>query len=95
MKIVKIMTLDDCPDTASGVLVDLSGCAALDGVIDGLDFALGDHRLNQDSRVVLAELVDELELYPTAVVAISAHTDNRGSARAQNRRIEISVVSYE
>jgi len=133
---------DDCPDTASGVLVDLSGCAALDGVIDGLDFALGDHRLNQDSRVVLAELVDELELYPTAVVAISAHTDNRGSAaanlelskqrvmsvvrylvsngiesarlkpfgygesrpreknrtaegRAQNRRIEISVVSYE
>ncbi len=90
-------TDDDCPDSEPDILVDAAGCAALDGVIDGLDFGSGDHRLTKDSRAVLAELVAEMELYPTAVVAISAHTDNRGSAAANlelSKRRVMSVVRY-
>lgn len=90
-------TEDDCPDSEPNILVDSAGCAALDGVIEGLDFNLGDHRLTKNSRAVLAELLAEMELHPTAVVAISAHTDNRGSAAANlelSKRRVMSVVRY-
>ena len=90
-------TEDKCPGSKPDILVDSSGCAALDGVIEGLDFASGDHRLTSRSREVLAELVAEMELYPTATVALSAHTDNRGSAAANlelSKRRVMSVVRY-
>lgn len=90
-------TEDDCPDSEPNIPIDETGCAALDGVIEGLDFNLGDHRLTKDARAVLAELVVEMERHPTAVVAISAHTDNRGSAAANlelSKRRVMSVVRY-
>lgn len=86
-------TEDRCPGSKPDTLVDSSGCAALYGVIEDLDFASGDHRLTSDSRDVLAELVAEMELYPTATVALSAHTDNRGSAAANLELSKLRVMS--
>jgi len=84
---------DDCPGTPANVPVDESGCAALEGVIEGLEFAPGDHRLDLNARAVLAELVQQLLRYPATVVALSAHTDNRGSAAANLELSKLRVMS--
>jgi len=88
---------DICPQTKSGVPVDLDGCSLFSGSIDEVDFAPGDHQLNSKSRESLAELVSLLNTHPEVVLQLEGHTDNRGAARenlALSKRRVMSVVRY-
>lgn len=89
--------IDQCPTTASGSPVDNTGCSLFKGNIEAVEFAPGDHRLNENSRTSLAELVDLFNQHPQVVVQLGGHTDNRGAARdnlALSKRRVMSVVKY-
>ncbi|MFK7855694.1 MAG: OmpA family protein [Granulosicoccus sp.] len=90
-------TSDNCPVSASGVLVDESGCEIVTGVIEGLKFGPNESKLSVDSRIVLSKLVDGFKRYPDVVIAVEGHTDNRGSAAANlelSKQRVLSVVRY-
>ncbi len=88
---------DACPDSRTRLAIDGAGCSVLDGPIEGLEFRPGRAELGKDARAVLDEVVAALRDAPRAVVAVHAHTDNRGSAadnlELSKRRVS-SVVGY-
>jgi len=71
---------DDCSGTSAAQPVDASGCALFEGVIDGVAFESGSATLTAEAQEVLAALAADLAEHPGLVVAVDAHTDNRGSA---------------
>ena len=88
---------DQCPLTAPASPVDNAGCSLFKGNIEAVEFAPGDHRLNENSRTSLAGLVELLNQHPQVVIQLGGHTDNRGSARenlALSKRRVMSVVKY-
>lgn len=90
-------SIDNCADTASGVMVDLTGCEIVMGPIEGLKFEPNDAQLNTESRQVLGKYVDALKRYPEVVVAVEGHTDNRGPASANlelSKERVLTVVEY-
>jgi len=84
---------DDCPATGSGEPVDGSGCALFTRALEGVVFALDDHRLDADARRALERLVADLEAYPDVVLELAGHTDNRGLAVANLRLSKRRVMS--
>lgn len=79
---------DKCPDTAGSVASD--GCPeirkedrkTLEIAMQAVQFQTGSAVLKQESNVVLNQIVDILERYPSFNMTISGHTDNTGSAPA-------------
>jgi outer membrane protein OmpA-like peptidoglycan-associated protein len=85
---------DRCPSTAAGSRVDATGCvpaptSALDTVtktlvLEGVNFRTGSSVLTPSGRTTLLRAVDLLKT-STVRVEIGGHTDNTGSARANQR----------
>lgn len=90
-------SLDICGQTVVDALVDETGCEIVTGVIEGLKFAPNESKLSVDSRIVLSKLVEGFKRYPDVVIAVEAHTDNRGTAAANlelSKQRVLSVVRY-
>jgi len=89
--------LDLCQATPTGVPVDRTGCAVFNGVIQGLNFAPNSAQLQPDSKSALSDLLDTMRKHPSIRFAISAHTDNQGSAEANlllSKNRALSVARY-
>lgn len=88
---------DQCPDTGAGVLVDVSGCDIVTGVIDSLKFEPNESALSAEARVTLGRMVEGFLRYPDVVISVEGHTDNRGAAvdnlELSKQRV-LSVVRY-
>ena len=90
-------SLDQCPNTASGLPVDSVGCDEFTGAIDGVNFESGSDRLTLGAQQKLAEVAQVLSRYPSVRVAVAAHTDNEGSAASNlqlSKRRAIAVARY-
>lgn len=57
----------------------------IDGVLEGVSFDKGSAALSSSARPYLAHVAAELRRYPSARVAIMAHTDNEGSEHDNQR----------
>ena len=88
---------DRCEDTDFSALVDSTGCEVDTGVIFGLNFGPNETTLPPGAGPILDRYIDALNRNPDVVVAVEAHTDNRGPA-ADNLELSkervLSVVSY-
>lgn len=90
-------SLDDCPASGIGVAVDENGCAVFNGVIDGVNFERGSARLTATARSTLDNVIETLNSYPDALIAIGAHTDSNGDDSANmalSRNRAITVAKY-
>jgi outer membrane protein OmpA-like peptidoglycan-associated protein len=84
---------DKCPNTPAGTKVDATGCPVVNSVLDtaktlvleGVTFRTGSAALTPGGRAVLLRAVDLLKASPTVRVEVGGHTDNVGSARANER----------
>ncbi len=88
---------DICPDTVAGAEVNEKGCDVFSGVLEGVQFESGSSNLTEQSRVVLDGVAEKLQKSPDVRVAIMAHTDNSGAAKANldlSKQRAISVVRY-
>ena len=88
---------DVCGQTASGSVVNESGCALFTGPIENLEFGPDDHGLNSGSRAALDNLITELARNPEVFISLGGHTDNRGSAAANlqlSKKRVMAVVRY-
>jgi len=87
---------DRCPGTENGLAVDERGCA-FSGIVEGLYFDRGSDELNSSAKSILDNVVLELRRFPTVVLEVQAHTDNRGKATdnlALSQRRAESVANY-
>lgn len=92
-----IDSIDNCADTANGVMVDPAGCEIVMGAIEGLKFGPGETELSADAQGVMAKYVEALKRYPEVVVSVEGHTDNRGPAAANlelSKKRVLAVVEY-
>ena len=90
-------SMDVCEQTAAGALVYASGCEIVMGVVEGLNFAPNESKLSVDSRIVLSKVVEGIQRYPTVIIDVEGHTDNRGPAAANlelSKQRVLSVVRY-
>lgn len=71
---------DLCPNTPAGREVDVTGCPSFNDNITGVYFQSNSAELTEGAKQVLDDAAEELNLFPTVVLTISAHTDSRGSA---------------
>ncbi len=71
---------DLCPDTPVGRAVDVTGCPEFNDDITGVYFQYNSAELTEGAMQVLNATAEELNLFPSVVLTISAHTDNVGSA---------------
>jgi len=88
---------DKCPDTTPRHPVTDQGCDIFMGTLEQVSFSADGAALNSASRQALDELIRQLQDYKQVVLAIDAHTDNRGSARDNlelSKRRVMSVVRY-
>ena len=88
---------DACPDTLPGSEVNEQGCDVFSGVLEGVQFESGSARLTTQSQEVLQGVALELLQHPDVRVAVMAHTDNSGAAKANlalSKQRAISVVRY-
>lgn len=72
-------------------------CQRFNRVLESVDFLTGKSMLDLASRKALDELVADLNTFPNFIVRIEAHTDNRGSARANlalSKDRALAVVRY-
>ena len=85
---------DRCPNTPAGTRVDASGCPVAVGVLDtvtkslvleGVSFRTGSAALTPSGRTTLLRAVDLMKASPNVRIEIGGHTDNTGSARANER----------
>lgn len=70
---------DRCQGTEAGLAVDVRGCP-FTGIIEGLYFERDDARLNKSAKSILDNIVIELRRFPSIVLEVQAHADNRGKA---------------
>lgn len=88
---------DVCKNTTSPQPVGEEGCAIFAGVLQGIDFGADSARLGRSARAALDDFVNQLNQYPSVVVALDGHTDNRGSGirnlELSKQRV-IAVVRY-
>ena len=82
-------TLDECEGTLLPQPVDETGCALFSGSLEGVDFEPNSADLGRVARSSLDEFVALMNKYPSVVVALDGHTDNRGSGR---RNLELSKL---
>ncbi len=88
---------DLCPETAPETVVDHSGCDAFNGVLEGVHFASGSADLTPQSLKILDQVAGQLLAHPQIRVAVEAHTDNTGPAKANlelSKQRALSVVRY-
>jgi outer membrane protein OmpA-like peptidoglycan-associated protein/opacity protein-like surface antigen len=84
---------DKCPNTPAGTKVDATGCPIVNSVLDtaktlvleGVNFRTGSAALTPGGRTVLLRAVELLKASPTVRVEVGGHTDNVGSAKANER----------
>jgi len=77
--------------------VDFEGCPIFAGALQDVDFPADEADLNNRARRSLDKLVLRLQRYPEVVLAIDAHTDNRGSGQVNlelSKRRVMAVVRY-
>ena len=73
-------TLDDCRGTASGQMVDQTGCEFVDIIhLDGVQFDLDSDRLRADSVFIIQQAAEVLRRYPALEVVVAGHTDSQAS----------------
>ena len=90
-------SLDACSDSPAGVMVDNLGCEVALGAIRGLKFGPNEIDLSADAEAILDRYIETLKRYPNVIVAVEAHTDNRGAAAANlelSKKRVMSVVGY-
>ena len=75
---------DVCPLSQSGYPVQSNGCALLDGVLGGIQFAQRSSVLEPGSNAQLDYLVKLLNEYPNANIELLAHTDKFETMREQS-----------
>jgi OOP family OmpA-OmpF porin len=90
--------VDRCSATPSGVKVDAQGCELKTAfVLNGVTFATASAELIGDSRRMLDEVRDTLQLHPEIKVEVAGYTDSRGSRKynvgLSQRRAE-AVLDY-
>ena len=89
---------DLCPESRTGLAIDARGCSVLDGPLAGVSFRPGRAELGRRARAALDPLARAiLGAPPGTIVAIEAHTDNRGRAATNlelSKRRTMSVVRY-
>jgi outer membrane protein OmpA-like peptidoglycan-associated protein len=87
-----------CALSASGEVVDFSGCAVGDTVVlYGIHFEFDKSELTLDARTLLGQVAEALIQRPDIKVEIAGHTDSRGSD-AYNQKLSaertVSVMNY-
>ena len=72
---------DRCPNTPTGLEVDVSGCALPQVLaLDGVNFEFNSARLDANSKRILDAIVEQVKGYTEAMdVEIAGHTDSLGS----------------
>lgn len=92
-----INRIDSCPGTAPETVVRQNGCSLFNGKVAGIEFETNARDLTQTAMRSLDELANGLRENPAVVIAVTAHTDNRGKA---SKNLELSkqrvmaVVEY-
>jgi len=89
--------IDLCDNTPGPQPVDFEGCPIFAGALQDVDFPADEADLNNRARRSLDKLVLRLQRYPEVVLAIDAHTDNRGSGQVNlelSKRRVMAVVRY-
>lgn len=87
---------DDCPETRTGLKVDDHGCWKLIVAADIL-FDFDKYNLKPKGIEILNQVVDFMNKFPFLHLAISGHTDNRGSMEyniALSKRRALSGFNY-
>jgi len=79
-----IDSADQCPSTKFGVLVDVNGCAMLDGVLEGVNFYSASKNLTPKAKSILDEVAHRLKQHPNAMINVDAHTDKTISPASPN-----------
>lgn len=88
---------DACADTAPSVMVDVRGCELATGAIPGVSFPPAVSSLDANAQQALDAYIEAMMRYPSVVLNVEAHTDNRGTAAANlelSKRRVLSVVRY-
>ncbi len=80
-------SIDECPDTPNGQEVDGVGCQALQErmTFEGINFATGSATIESSSEPVLQQALQVLQRNSSVRVEVGGHTDDRGSARNNQR----------
>ena len=85
--------VDRCRDTKAGHPVNATGCDVFSGVLSDVVFPPGRATLNAKARAALDVLIAELDQHPSVVLAVDAHTDNRGKAAENLQLSKLRVMS--
>lgn len=72
-------TADLCPETATGVAVDVFGCAASAPIVlKGVNFELNSDKLTVESYYILNRVSETLLAHPELSLEVAGHTDSQG-----------------
>jgi OOP family OmpA-OmpF porin len=70
---------DLCPDSATGVAVEETGCVPERAVVlEGVNFRYDSHELTDPARVVLDRIAAVLGKHPQLKLEVAGHTDAQG-----------------
>ncbi len=73
-------TIDRCPGTPPGTLVDAVGCPQRGAItLKGVNFEFNSDQLTADSRPILAGVATDLKKFPRLRVEMEGHTDSVGA----------------
>jgi outer membrane protein OmpA-like peptidoglycan-associated protein len=90
-------TLDRCPNTRLGEMVNQHGCVYVGSILEGVNFSKGSTVVNTETAFVLNGLARELNANPTLNIQLYTHTDNVGTAQ-RNMALSIeratSIIKY-
>jgi len=78
-----------CKEPVVGERVSLKGCGTGDVIVlRGVTFEYDQVRLTANAKVILDNVAEELHTYPDITIALSGHTDSRGSDQYNQRLSE-------